>query len=133
MKRFNLVVLFLMSVAMFVGCDKLEDVFGEKENNQLQQEFQVIKDGLNGYDELLINNSTTICYKAQENGLPSSLMILIDNEEIQDCYNYIIFDDKGVPSYMNINNQSVYVENVRGNKYDLLIMILHLFLTFVAS
>lgn len=111
-----------MSVAMFVGCDKLEDVFGEKENNQLQQEFQVIKEGLNGYDELLINNSTTICYKAQENGLPSSLMILIDNEEIQDCYNYIIFDDKGVPSYMNINNQSVYVENVRGNKYDLLII-----------
>ena len=81
MRRFNLVVLFLMSVAMFVGCDKLEDVFGEKENNQLQQEFQVIKDGLNGYDELLINNSTTICYKAQENGLPSSLMILIDNED----------------------------------------------------
>lgn len=122
MKRLNLVVLSLLSLAMFVGCDKLEDVFGEKENNQLQQEFQVIKDGLNGYDELLINNSTTICYKTQESGLPYSLMILIDNEEIRDCYNYIIFDDKGIPSYMNINNQSVYVENVRGNKYDLLII-----------
>lgn len=122
MNRFNLVVLSLLSVAMFVGCDKLEDVFGEKENNQLQQEFQVIKDGLNGYDELLINNSITICYKAQESGLPYSLMILIDNEEIRDCYNYIIFDEKGIPSYININNQSVYVENVRGNKYDLLII-----------
>ena len=76
MKKLYTIVLTLLAIMLFTGCDILEDVFGEKENNQLQQEFQVIKDGLNGYDELLINNSTTICYKAQESGLPSSLMIL---------------------------------------------------------
>lgn len=32
MKRFNLIVLSLLSVAILIGCDKLEDIFGTEEN-----------------------------------------------------------------------------------------------------
>ena len=59
------------------------------------------------------NNSTTICYKEQNNGLPSSLPVLIDSEGI---YNSILFDDKGITCYMNINDQRTYLKNVRDNK-----------------
>lgn len=123
MKKLLLYILSICTIIFVISCDNKEEFIEDNnENIDSQSGFVSITEGLNGYDELLVNESTIIGYKQQENGLPSSLILLVKDEEIEDYYNYVIFDKNGIPSYMNINNQSVYIGNVRGNKYDLLII-----------
>lgn len=122
MKKVKLLPLFFIFIVFVSACEELHDIFGDnKENIILTKDFKRMTDGLNGYNELFVNDRTAIFYKEKDNGLPSSLLIL-SNDEICDYFGYILFDEKGIPFYMNINNQSVYVENIKGNKYDLLII-----------
>lgn len=70
MKRFNLVVLSLLSLAMFVGCDKLEDIFGGDDNSgivkdPLSEESVIYKDDVYILDDSIVDsvkiiNETTL-------------------------------------------------------------------------
>ena len=63
MKRFNLIVLSLLSVAMLIGCDKLEDIFGTEENpNNPQIEINT-SEILSATD----GGNNTIMFSATEN------------------------------------------------------------------
>lgn len=63
MRRFNLIVLSLLSAAMLVSCDKLEDIFGTEENPDKPQIEINTPEILSATD----GDSSTIMFSATEN------------------------------------------------------------------
>ena len=110
------------SLLILSSCDFLESLIDTDQPEVAVETFKHIAHGLNGFDELIYSDKTVICYKESNNGLPSSLLILRNDEENPDFFNYVTFDSAGKPSYMNMNNQHVFIQNISDSHYDLLLV-----------
>ena len=110
----------LISVFIFSGCEffeNLEFTPVAPDDNQ----YHSIKGDINGFDEFVYNNNSFIFYKERDSGLPEAMFVYVNNGD-SEVVNAIYFNEQGIPEYYNINGESVYVENVRGELCDLVIV-----------
>ncbi len=114
MKRF---LYILVVIFTFCGCSWFEEIKPQTPSDD-SGAFKVIVGDLNGFDQFVYNENSFIVYKQSPSGLPEAMLVYV-NEDGQEVVEVVYFDGRGIPQYYNINGESIYVENVRGNYCDL--------------
>ena len=107
----------LVVIFTFCGCSWFEETKPQTPSDD-SGAFKVIVGDLNGFDQFVYNENSFIVYKQSPSGLPEAMLVYV-NEDGQEVVEVVYFDGRGIPQYYNINGESIYVENVRGNYCDL--------------
>ena len=111
----------LGAISLFVGCTFVPS--SEAPNVDVEEQFKSIVADFGEFDEVVYNDDTFILYDHNDEGLPEWMYTYTyDSESDTEHFEYVVFDKRGIPEYYNINNESVYVENVRGNLYDMIVI-----------
>ncbi len=111
----------LGAISLFVGCTFVSS--SEAPNVEEGEQFKSIVADFGEFDEVVYNDDTFILYDHNDEGLPEWMYTYTyDSESDTEHFEYVVFDKRGIPEYYNINNESVYVENVRGNLYDMIVI-----------
>ena len=113
----------MLILVLLSACTNDNDNIPQPNTGEINPEkiFKSITGDLNGFDEFAYNENSCIFYKAQESGLPETMLVYVNDEE-GEIFEFVYFDEQGIPEYFNINGESVYVSNVRGELCDLLIL-----------
>ena len=119
----NSVTILMLILVLLSACTNDNDNIPQPNTGEINPEkiFKSITGELNGFDEFAYNENSCIFYKAQESGLPETMLVYVNDEE-GEIFEFVYFDEQGIPEYFNINGESVYVSNVRGELCDLLIL-----------
>ena len=117
----------LVAALVFAGCDLLGDLdfLPSKpdggDDAPAEEAFRSVRGDFDGFDELVYNDDTLICYRESDAGLPEA-MFIFTNDGGEEVAEMVYFDGDGVPVYFNVNGESIYVENIRGELCDLVIL-----------
>ncbi|MBQ5737498.1 MAG: hypothetical protein IIV55_00425 [Alistipes sp.] len=117
----------LVAALVFAGCDLLGDLDflpGKPDGGDdapTEEAFRSVRGDFDGFDELVYNDDTIICYRESDAGLPEA-MFIFTNDGGEEVAEMVYFDGDGIPVYFNVNGESIYVENIRGELCDLVIL-----------
>ena len=117
----------LVAALVFAGCDLLGDLDflpGKPDGGDdalAEEAFRSVRGDFDGFDELVYNDDTLICYRESDAGLPEA-MFIFTNDGGEEVAEMVYFDGDGIPVYFNVNGESIYVENIRGELCDLVIL-----------
>lgn len=114
----------LLAVTLFSACEFLNDLDFlpiKPDESPADSEFCSVRGDFDGFDEFIYSDDTFICYNESDAGLPESMLIYTKDGD-EEIIEMVYFNDNGIPEYYNINGESVYVENIRGELCDLLIL-----------
>ncbi len=125
MKRLFPKALYLFVVtAMLCGCEfisSIENGGGEQETPD--KEFKILVSDFGDFDEFAYNENTFVIYNHNDKGLPEWMFTYTYDEPTDaEHYEYVVFDERGIPEYYNIDNESIYIDNVRGNLVDMIVI-----------
>ncbi len=126
MKTLHLIVLSLLSMMLFTSCDKLEDIFGNENENEEESILENIPDycdiqTIEGWSNVRFCKNGTVIFTKNFDGTQqvNKALMFVPSEECGITSIYGEYDEVGMPKYLSFDDAVVFVENYKDGKVDL--------------
>ena len=126
MKNLNLVVFSLLSIMLFTSCNKLEDIFGNKNGNEEESILENLPDycdiqTIDGWSNVRFCKKGIVIFTKNFDGTQqiNKALMFVPSENCGITAIYGEYDEVGMPKYLSFDDAVVFIEDYKDGKVNL--------------